>query len=306
MKGLELARRYWEEVGHPAFERECPALLSRMAVGLVGEGSDRFGYDDEISRDHDWGPGFCLWLTKEDMERYGERAEEVYDSLPKAFLGYQRLREVPMSAGRVGVLEIGGFYRRFIGLDRPPRTLDEWRMVPEHGLAVCTNGTVFNDPAGVFTGIREGLLAYYPEDVRLKKLAARCALAAQSGQYNYARCLKRGETVAAFLALSQFIDHAQAAVFLLNRRYRPYYKWADRAMGELPTLGAEVSALTRAMTSAPLDSEGKIEEVSALLIAELRQQGLSHEESDFLLPHAQRVQESIRDDNLRAEHLMLG
>lgn len=39
--------------------------LDKIAVGLVGEGSDCFGFDDKISRDHDWGPGFAIWIPEE-------------------------------------------------------------------------------------------------------------------------------------------------------------------------------------------------------------------------------------------------
>ena len=269
MKGLELSRRYWREVGRPALERDCPQVLESAAAGLAGEGSECFGYDDVISRDHDWGPGFCLWLDRETMARWGREAAAVYARLPPAFLGFRRLRPDPMSAGRVGVLETGAFYRRFFGLDRPPETLAEWRSLPETGLAAATNGAVFEDQNGTFTAFRRALLAYYPEDLRRKKLAARCALAAQSGQYNYARCRKRGDRVAALLALAQFIDHAQAAVFLLNRRYRPYYKWAQRALEDLPLLGRTVGPLLRGLAGEQEDKTGDIEAVSALLIGEL-------------------------------------
>ncbi|MCK7509469.1 MAG: DUF4037 domain-containing protein [Desulfobacterales bacterium] len=47
-------------------------------------------------------------------------------------------------------------------------------MVPESALAAATNGKVFNDPLGEFTLIRNRLLHFYPDDVRLKKMAARC------------------------------------------------------------------------------------------------------------------------------------
>ena len=80
---------------------------------------------------------------------------------------------------------------------------------------------MFADPLGEFTAFREGLLAFYPEDVRLKKLAARCAAAGQAGQYNYRRCVARGELVAAHCALSTFVEAAISLVYLLNKRYRP-------------------------------------------------------------------------------------
>lgn len=306
MKGLELSQRYWREVGQPALERDCPQVLESAAVGLVGEGSECFGYDDAISRDHDWGPGFCLWLDREAMARWGRTAAAVYAALPPVFLGFRRLRPDPMSAGRVGVLETGAFYRRFLGLARPPETLAEWRSLPETGLAAATNGAVFEDQTGSFTAFRQVLLAYYPEDLRRKKLAARCALAAQSGQYNYARCRKRGDRVAALLALTQFIDHAQAAVFLLNCRYRPYYKWAQRSLEGLPLLGRTAGPLLRGLAGEKEDKTEDIEAVSALLIEELARQGLSGGKADFLLPHAQEIQAGIRDPDLRGLHLMAG
>ena len=61
MKGLELSRRYWEAYGVPLLDR-FPELRDRLAAGLCGSGSECFGYDDELSRDHDFDPGFILFL----------------------------------------------------------------------------------------------------------------------------------------------------------------------------------------------------------------------------------------------------
>ena len=303
MKGLELCRAYWEQVGRPVLEKKCPEALARCAVGLAGEGSECFGFDDEISQDHDWGPGFCLWLTAEDMAIYGETLQKAYRALPSRYMGYTRQQVTEMTAGRVGVQTIGRFCARFLGMDRAPQTLQEWRFAPEDGLAALTNGCVFADPVGEFTALREKLMAYYPEDVRRKKLAKCCALAAQSGQYNYPRCLRRGEEVAAFLALGQFVSNVQAAVFLLNRRYKPYYKWTQRALRDLPVLGAETAALLDAVASGGNHTD-EVERVSALLIGELRRQGLSDENGDFLLPHAAQILMRVEDDALRRTDML--
>ena len=304
MKGLDLCREFWFACGLPTFRENCPEVLEHAAIGLVGEGSDCFGFDDEISRDHDWGPGFCVWLTEDAMARFGEKVQQVYASLPDEYLGFRRLRVSEQTANRVGIQEIGEFYYRYTGLMTPPECIDDWRGIPEYALATVTNGEVFCDPIGVFSAFREKLLSYYPEDLRRKKLAAASALAGQSGQYNYYRCVQRGEKVAAMQALSEFTAQSEQILFLLNRKYSPYYKWTHHALRLLPILGVEIGVELEHLYDKPLDAGSRIERISSLLIHEICRQGLSDSKSDFILNHGETIQYSISDATLRWLPLM--
>ena len=291
-------------------EEQFPAYLDRIAAGLVGEGSDCFGFDDEISRDHDWGAAFCLWLTKEDYTKVGADLQAAYDRLPVSFEGFQARKDSPLAQKRYGVLETARFFTQFTGLDHVPATLREWRAIPESFLATATNGQVFHDPLGEFTSIRNGLKAFYPEDVRLKKIAARCMTIGQSGQYNYFRCMRRREHVAAYYALAQFTDAVISLVFLLNRAYKPFYKWMHRALASLPVLGGEIHELLDQMvlerdTQAEIGNIIEIiERICGLIVIELQIQGLSDQASDFLCDHGPVVQSKITDPQLKAMHVM--
>jgi len=308
MKGLELAEGYFHAVGLPALRSELGPLVERLAAGLVGDGSECFGFDDEISRDHDWGPGFCVWLNRADFEREGSRIQALLDALPGAFAGYGPRRVSQWGEGRVGVFEISSFYRGFLGMDHLPAELDEWLLLPEYSLAACTNGKVFVDPPGEFTRWREALLSFFPEDVRRKKIAARCMTAGQGGQYNFGRCVRRGELFAARYAETKFCADALSIVFLLNRQYTPFYKWMHRAAGELPVLGGwmqgKISELVREID--PGRKEHIIEEVAEGMIEEFCLQGLSDSHSSFLPDHGPAIQRTIRDQALRERNVWVG
>jgi hypothetical protein len=320
VKGLELAQKYYDEYGRLLLAEHFAPYADRIATGLVGEGSECYGFDDELSRDHDWGPGFCLWLTADDYAAIGAELQQRYEALPRRFEGFERRAEGPYAGKRTGVFEIKDFYRRFIRYDQVPTTLAEWRSLPEAYLATATNGRVFADPLGEFTAFRQGLLGFYPRDVRLKKLAARCATAGQTGQYNYKRSVERGEPVAAHCALSNFVEAAISIIYLLNRRYRPFYKWMHRGLKDLPVLGEECYLLFSELCSdlrpgnggaasagaaTAVWREALIEQISGLIIETLTFEGLSDSESDFLLGHAHAVQAKIENEALRNLHVML-
>lgn len=303
MKGLELSRLYYEQIGRPAMEDRFPELLPQMVFGLAGEGSECFGFDDELSRDHDWGPGFCIWLDRPDYQEFGPRVQAAYHALPGAWADYPARRDTLEGRGRVGVLCIQDWYTRYTGAPEGPRTLEAWRRVPEAFLATAVNGAVFSDPLGRFTAVRRRLLEEFPEDLRLKRLANRTAVMAQAGQYNFPRCVRRGETVAAGLALAEFARAAMSLAYLLNRRYAPFYKWMHRGLRELPKLPRLYDQLETLFQGGNGAAE-LVEGICLTVAAELRRQNLSGSQDTFLRAHSAELTARIRDPELRKTHIM--
>lgn len=308
--GLSLAQHFFE-ASRPMLNDLMPGIMARCAAGLVGEGSECLGADDSISRDHDWGAAFCLWIPDELFYKERTRIEQCLAQLPGCFEGFDVRMAPERRMGRVGPFPTRGFYKRFLGIDHTPATWQEWRSIPEYHLCSCTNGAVFMDNDGEFTSLREALLQHYPDDVRRKKIAARCMIMAQAGQYNLPRSLQRGETVAAMLAAARFSEAALSMVFLLNRRFMPFYKWAGRVAQTLPLLGQETVNVLRQLscTSWGTPDQGmsvleSIELLCSKVADELRRQELTAEHGAWLWPLGPSVQMGIRDPELRSLNVM--
>ncbi len=301
MKGLELAEQLYRDKVRGAIAAEFPDYEARIAVGLAGPGSECFGYDDEISRDHDFAPRLCLWLTEEDAKEIGARLQARYTAWTADF--------DPVTAAaqdRSGVIPIPEYYRRFTGGPGVPQDAFAWLRIPEHLLAAATNGKVFRDDLGAFSAIRGALLAGYPEDVRRKRLAARLFTMGQAGQYNLPRSLKRGDAMAARFAESEFMRASLEAVCLLNGRYAPYYKWLYRTASELPQCAAAVRGTAALLQCPDEEKTALVEEICVGIAAELRRRDLSRERDDFLVNQAFAVQSGISEPRLRALDVSVG
>ena len=311
-KGLAIAKAYFEEFGRPMLKKEFPELLPLIAAGLFGSGSECFGYDDEISRDHDFEPGFILILPGEDLvdRRTAFLLERAYSKLPREYMGLKRGLVQPVGGPRHGVIRLSDYLLEKTGDPQGRLTSRDWMTLPQQSLAEIVNGEVFMDGLGALTRIRADL-SFYPEDIRKKKLSGHLLLMAQAGQYNYRRCLSHGEDAAAQMAVFEFVKSTLSVLFLLNRRYQPFYKWVFRALRDMPIQPWQAELLEFLICS---DNEEQmahekyqvIEGIAADVIEELSRQELSDAVCDDLEKHAYLVNDRIEDASLRNMHILAG
>lgn len=306
MKGIELARRFYTDYGKALIEENFSEYIDRITVGLAGEGSECFGFDDNISTDHDFEPAFCIWLSREDYNKFGFELERNYQKLPKEYEGLARL-----GGNRHGVLISEDFYLRHLGVSEIPTDIMWWFYISPQSLAVSCNGEIFKAADSHFMRVRTELQKGYPRDVLLKKLAAHLIMMTQSGLYNYERSVKRTEVGAAGLCVSEFVKNTISAIHLLNNAYEPFYKWSYRSLRSLPKLSELEKALLdiSSMGNSPLEASQKSElmlEICEDIVKEIKAQGFTGSDSNDIEHQAFAVQNEIRDNNIRNMHIMDG
>ena len=226
--GMELSRKYFELIGKPVLRRNFGDELKYLACGLVGEGSECFGYDDRYSRDHDFGPSFCIFVSDDAPDELFERLRKAYSLLPPTFMGYTHT-EGKNSSGRRGVIRVSDFYKRILG--QIPETAEDFQLIPDEQLACAVNGEVYFDYCGEFSGIRKRI-SDRPYADRLAKLSAEIESISKHGEYNLPRMTERGDKVSAFISREKFIGSAMRAMHLINGKFAPYYKWLYRSTAD--------------------------------------------------------------------------
>ena len=312
MNGLELAKEYFENFGKPMLENEFAQLLPYLAVGYVGSGSEHYGFDDEISHDHDYEPGFCIFLPGEEVvdRRNAFLLERAYAKLPKEFGGAKRQIVAPVGGNRNGVIRTGEFYEKAVGSQNGELTVLQWLRIPDYALAEAVNGEVFFDNYGEFTKIREHF-KNMPRDIKLKRIAGNLLVMGQSGQYNFMRCVNHGEPQAAQFAVTEFVNAAMKVTFLLNGRYMPYYKWSFRALRE--TMGEDemchkLSFLMFGDNGDPSVCKQKyltIEKIAQNIIGRLKDEGLTDAVCGDLEKHAYSLNDKITDGDIRNMNIFI-
>ena len=239
MSGRELSRRFYEEQVRPVLHSGHPDLP--YSAALLGRGSEVLGFDDKMSRDHNWEPRVLLFLREDDYTRHGEAVQlSLRDALPARFAGYPT--QFSLSTLRT-------FLQEHLDLDVDGAIeARDWLTLPEQRLRMVTAGAVYNDEVGL--QVLRDRLAYYPHDVWLYLL-----IAAWWRVHPEANLMGRagsvGDELGSGVIASQLVHDLMHLCFLMEKQYAPYSKWFGTAFSRLecgPALAPVLQSVLKADT----------------------------------------------------------
>jgi len=238
--GLEISEEFIKGLLWPLLQKELPDVADRLAVAIVGAGSDVLGLDDPISQDHHWGPRANVMLLPEDKPLLLPRLQKAIDKLPDDFQGFKINKNYRNLTG-VCCMGINDFFHSFLGTDKLPETETDWLRYCEVDLLHVTAGRIVIDGPGELTRWRDAL-AYYPETVWKKRIADWCMyITGRDAPYNLNRMAKRNDRLSSMIYEAMYYKQVMELCFTLNRQYAPYTKWLNRLFRQQPRYGPEIA-----------------------------------------------------------------
>ena len=286
---FERTRLFLKDEVYPILKTEYPELLMRLCGALTGKGSECLGYDDELSKDHDYELKVQLFVTNDDYFRYEKAISERFSSI---------------LTGNVYLIPYSDFFRKYTRSSTGPKTIKEWRLIPEEFLVNATSGQIYFDNLGEFSKIRNHIKNSYPKALWLRNLSYYCIKLGQAGQYNYSRLLKRKDVVGAMLAVAETIEMIISIIYVLNKEFKPFYKWQYKRLCELPILGKVIAPkLEQVSQSNLLDFRNLdvIEETCIIILDKLLEMGLVKNRNSFFVEVGLYIFSLIEDHQLAQE-----
>lgn len=262
IQGLPLCEGFFLDEAKPLLDRYFPGLP--YAAGLIGYGSDVLGYDDEMSRDHMWGPRFYLFLRQEDLPQAGAVFRMFSENLPYQYKGFSVNFTEPdpndngvrhpqfISSGKVNPLIFiqtpDSFLTEELGTaDLESLTAFDWLAFSEHRLLSLVSGRLFVDKLGMKDKLLP--LRYYPQEVRNYLIASNWDMIA-SEQAFVKRCGLCGDDAGSILICARIVERLMRLCFLYQEVYAPYSKWFGTAFDRL-----DMDGDTKAAVLAPLSAK---------------------------------------------------
>lgn len=242
--GIALSRCYFEDLVAPLLRRHVPEV--RYAAARVGSGSDVLGFDDAVSRDHDWGLRLQLFVHDADQARVRSALDQ---HLPSHFRGHPirfGFSADPTERLRVDVTSVSAFAEQRLGFDpRDAASVVDWLSLTGQAVLEVVSGAVFEDQTGALTALRDAL-TWYPEDIW--KYVVACDWGRLDQELPLmARAGDRGDELGSRVIAARLVDVAVHLGFMLSRAWPPYSKWRGSAFGKLTGCAAVAADLGRAL-----------------------------------------------------------
>jgi hypothetical protein len=275
VRGGELARQFHADVVAPLLARAVPGL--GYAAGRLGSGSDVLGFDDAMSRDHDWGCRLTLLVDEADRDAVPRVSELLERELPESYRGYPVRFPVtwdPTPGHKVEVATVAGFAASRLGVD-PTGGLSvlDWLVLTGQSVLEVTAGPVYCDRTAWLARVR-AVLRWYPPDIERYVLAAAwqrlCQEMPMAG-----RAAERGDEPGSRLLSARLAGDLIWLAFVLSRRWPPYPKWRGTAFQALDIAADLAGPLTAAVTAPRWrDRESGLAAAGELLLSAQRARGL--------------------------------
>ena len=313
MQGIELSRGFYTDIVRPWLNKAAPEL--RYSAALIGFGSELLGFDDETSKDHNWGPRVHIYLAQDHFGDYAQRlVDEFSEVAPADYRGEPigwRSRPHPPASGAesAGALEHGlEFHTLEARLEahlavRSVENLEaiQWLGFAEQKLLTLTSGAVFHDDDGRLSRVRDRL-AYLPRDVWLYKIACQWRRIAEEQAF-VGRAGQVGDDLGSRVIAARLVRDVMRMGFLLERRYAPYSKWFGSGFARLSIAERLSPHLQRALHSSEwTDRQDAL--ASAYLELAHRQNAIGIAEFEPIVgPYHERPFTTINaDDAVEAAH----
>lgn len=224
ISGLELSDRYFKTFAKPVLQKNFSHIENHIACGMFGHGSECLSFDDDISKDHDYGPGFIIVCDDSVSDEDFNALVKMYDNLPKTYLGIKRIETVE-GKNRVGVFRYKDILKTYLGMDHLPKTTEEWATISDEMSILFLNGKIFMDKSSFLKNARVYMETGEPYFVYFNRVAYQLELMAKHGQYGYKRAFERGDAMAALWSKTEFLKAFLCFVHLVCREKAPYEKW---------------------------------------------------------------------------------
>jgi hypothetical protein len=234
LPGRELSRRFYEEQERPVLFSGFPDL--RYGAALLGRGSEVLGYDDEMSRDHNWEPRVLLFLQDDQAQNQADIERLLSKALPRRFEGYPC---------QFSIWTLRAYVEEHLGFDIEGEIqAPDWLTFPEQRLRMITAGAVYRDEVGL-QALRDRF-AYYPHDVWLYLLiSAWWRIHPEANLVGRAGFV--GDELGSALIAAQLVRDLMHLCFLMERQYAPYSKWYGTAFSRLECASAVAPILQSVM-----------------------------------------------------------
>ena len=271
--GARLAVGLFVDIVQPVLDRQWPGLV--YSAGLIGHGSDVLMMDDDLSRDHDWGPRCLIFLAEEQPENVrrattapGSGAVDDWMRTLQATIRDELLSCMGDSYGgfalshrgglpSVQVTQLSHYLRDYLGEsslvllygvesgagDADDMVISTWLQVPQQKLRTLAHPHIFHDGDGSLLALQRRLSGGFPRQVRLFMQISSWITIGKHQNF-VGRCGHAGDELGSRLAAAQCARAVMSLCFSLAPGascFAPYGKWLGSAFATLSCGGADMT-----------------------------------------------------------------